>query len=143
PPSASSHRTPRHTRRSSRRSHRVSVYRPWEPPRDQRFSGGHVTQGDPSASGGQHWHGDPNPWGHNPQNQGHGAYPDQPMPANRVEAKGFLAALFDFSFQSFITVTFAKVIYAILLAVAVASWLLPAFTMMSESTGLGIALLFL
>ena len=102
-----------------------------------------MTQGDPSASGGQHWHGDPNPWGHNPQNQGYGAYPDQPMPANRVETKGFFAALFDFSFQSFITVAFAKVIYAILLAVAIGSWLLPAFSMMSESTGLGMTFLLL
>lgn len=42
---------------------------------------------------------------------------------NAVEAKGFFGALFDFSFTSFITVTFAKIIYVILIALVILGWL--------------------
>jgi len=45
-------------------------------------------------------------------------YPQSPVPpkkSNSVEGKNFFAALFDFSFQSFVTVKFAKFIYAILI----------------------------
>lgn len=75
-----------------------------------------------------------------------GTYPSQPaqpLAGNRVEAKGFFAALFDFSFRSFITVSFARVIYAILVAVAVISWLLPALVAFTDSAGTGFTLLLL
>ncbi|MDO5492842.1 MAG: DUF4282 domain-containing protein, partial [Nesterenkonia sp.] len=44
--------------------------------------------------------------------------------ANAVEAKGFFAALFDFSFRSFITVKFAKFIYALLILFVLLGWLM-------------------
>lgn len=49
-----------------------------------------------------------------------------PAPAGRpntVEGKGFFGALFDFSFQSFVSVKFAKFIYIILLAFLGLAWL--------------------
>lgn len=83
-----------------------------------------------------------------PYGPGYGTAPGQPdnagpLPTNQIDAKGFFGALFDFSFRSFITISFAKVIYAILLVVAVASWLLPAFSALMQSFGFGILYLLL
>lgn len=84
-----------------------------------------------------------NPTGPGNWNHGHGGGSTQPLASNQVDAKGFFAALFDFSFRSFITISFAKVIYAILIVIATASWLLPALSAMTESVGLGFLLLLL
>lgn len=84
-----------------------------------------------------------NPLGPGDWNYGEQAGASQPLANNKVDAKGFFAALFDFSFRSFITISFAKVIYAILMVIAAASWLLPALSAMTESVGLGFVLLLL
>ena len=74
---------------------------------------------------------------------GQGWQAGEPLSANRIEAKGFFAALFDFSFRTFITISFAKVVYGILIVVAAAWWLIPALLMFTESPGLGfLSLLF-
>ncbi|MFC7402523.1 DUF4282 domain-containing protein [Citricoccus sp. GCM10030269] len=44
-------------------------------------------------------------------------------PGNAVEDKGFFGALFDFSFRSFVTVSFAKIIYIILIVLIALGWL--------------------
>lgn len=79
-----------------------------------------------------------------------GGYPGAPtgsqgqqMPAAKTEAKGFFQALFDFSFQSFITIKFAKVIYAILIALAVLWWLVLTVTMFQTETEAGVMALLL
>ncbi|MDZ5079034.1 DUF4282 domain-containing protein [Nesterenkonia sp. HG001] len=43
---------------------------------------------------------------------------------NSVEGKSFISALFDFTFQSFVTVKFAKFIYIILMAFLVLGWVI-------------------
>lgn len=78
------------------------------------------------------------PEGRHPQQgyyaQQQGQYPQQGQPespypqqsrqqSNAVEAKGFFGALFDFSFQSFVTVKFATFIYIVLLVFLALGWL--------------------
>lgn len=62
---------------------------------------------------------------------------------NAVEAKGFFGALFDFSFTSFVTVKFAKIIYIILIALVALGWLAYVFTGFAFEPGLGLAALLL
>ncbi|GAA3281102.1 DUF4282 domain-containing protein [Nesterenkonia halobia] len=62
--------------------------------------------------------------GQQPPQQGQQPYPQQSrQQSNAAEAKGFFGALFDFSFQSFITVKFATLIYMVLLVFLALGWL--------------------
>lgn len=79
--------------------------------------GGYEQGGYEQAGYGQPAYGAPQPAGQ-PQ-----PGPAQQRPsANAVEAKGFFAALFDFSFRSFITIKFARFIYALLIIVSALAW---------------------
>jgi hypothetical protein len=79
------------------------------------------------------------------------AYPSYGAPAadpadnTRGQGKGFFSALFDFSFDNFVAVKFARVIYIIAVILAAATllfgWLLPSLAMFGESFFGGIALL--
>ncbi|KUG59818.1 DUF4282 domain-containing protein [Nesterenkonia jeotgali] len=62
---------------------------------------------------------------------------------NAVEGKNFFAALFDLSFQSFVTVKFAKFIYVLLIAFVVLGYLVVVASAFTEGPGVGLlALLF-
>src|SRR5690625_7680026 len=85
-----------------------------------------------------------NPGNVPPQSPG-GGYP-QPGPggaqrgpsSKSVEAKGFFAGLFDFSFQKFVTLKFAKFIYIIVMVVIglweLFGWLMGSFGLMKQGT---------
>ena len=92
---------------------------------------------------------------HNPNDPGHippqppGGY-QQPGPSgaqrgpsvNSVEAKGFFAGLFDFSFQSFVTLKFAKFIYIIIMIAiglwALFGWIIGSIVLMTQEPLVGI-----
>lgn len=77
----------------------------------------------PDPSGQQPPEGQRPQQGYYPQ-QGQPPYPQQSrQQSNAAEAKGFFGALFDFSFQSFITVKFATLIYMVLLVFLALGWL--------------------
>jgi hypothetical protein len=54
-----------------------------------------------------------------------GPYADQERrpTGNAVESRGFFASLFDFSFTSFVTIKFARIIYIVLLVFIALGWL--------------------
>ncbi|AXR74474.1 DUF4282 domain-containing protein [Auritidibacter ignavus] len=56
------------------------------------------------------------------------------------ENKGFVACLFDLSFDSFVTVKFTKIIYILILVLVgislIIGWLVPAFTIMATGVAL-------
>jgi hypothetical protein len=65
-------------------------------------------------------------------------------PQGRPPAKGFFGALFDFSFEHFVTPMIVKVVYVlamIALGIGWLFWLVAAFA--SDSAGLGVAVLIL
>ncbi|WP_218220889.1 DUF4282 domain-containing protein [Nesterenkonia sp. Act20] len=100
-------------------------------------------------------YGQPNPpaQGGSPYGYGGGQpYPQQSPPNSpppkspsrtSVEGKNFFAALFDFSFQSFVTVKFAKFIYAILIAFIILGYLLVVISAFSENAVAGLLVLLL
>ncbi len=84
---------------------------------------------------------------HNPNDPGY--IPPQPPggpqrgpSTNAVEAKGFFAGLFDFSFQSFVTLKFAKLIYIIMMVViglwALFGWLIGSIVLMTQEPLVGL-----
>lgn len=88
---------------------------------------------------------------HNPNDPGYippqppGGQP-QPGPSgpqtNTVEAKGFFAGLFDFSFQTFVTLKFAKFIYIIVMVFiglwALFGWLIGSIVVMTQEPLVGL-----
>lgn len=66
---------------------------------------------------------------------------------NSVEAKGFFAGLFDLSFQSFVTIKFAKFIYLIVMIAiglwALFGWIISAIVMMTQEPIAGVLWLLL
>lgn len=62
---------------------------------------------------------------------------------NAVEGKNFFAALFDLSFQSFVTVKFAKFIYVLLIAFVVLGYLVVVASAFTEGPGVGLFALLL
>ena len=111
------------------------------------------------GSGQQDYAGSQQPYGTAHQGYGTGqtgygtasGYPSYGTPASGPadstsgQGKGFFSALFDFSFDHFVAVKFARVIYIIAVILAAATlifgWLLPALAMFGESFFGGIALL--
>ncbi|MGO1182226.1 MAG: DUF4282 domain-containing protein [Micrococcaceae bacterium] len=87
---------------------------------------------------------DNNPYSEQPQGNGFGSQGFAPTSA---EAKGFFGALFDFSFQSYVTVKFAKLIYILLLLFIalwlVFGWLLTSILLIGQEPLAGIFLLLL
>lgn len=71
------------------------------------------------------------------QNQG------TPTTNRSPEGKNFFAALFDFSFQSFVAVKFAKFIYAILIAFLVLGYLFIVVVSFTDSAAAGVTALLL
>ncbi|WP_010525474.1 DUF4282 domain-containing protein [Nesterenkonia sp. F] len=69
--------------------------------------------------------------------------PPHPQQSNAVEAKGFFGALFDFSFQSFVTVKFATFIYIVLLVFLVLGWLFMVIGGFVADTWVGVLALLL
>lgn len=71
----------------------------------------------------------------------------EPVPGVQGPGPVCCAALFDFNFNNFVAVKFARIIYLIATILAVClmlfGWLLPAFTLFSESFILGVPALFL
>jgi hypothetical protein len=63
------------------------------------------------------------------------------LPRQGADSKGFFGALFDFSFTSFVTTRIIKVLYALIMVLAVLSALLFTITMFRISAGLGLATL--
>jgi len=61
---------------------------------------------------------------------------------NSAEAKGFFAGLFDLSFQSFVTLKFAKFIYIIVMVVialwALFGWLIGSIILMTQEPLMGL-----
>ncbi|GAA3705990.1 hypothetical protein GCM10022377_19710 [Zhihengliuella alba] len=76
--------------------------------------------------------GGPEPW--------HGQGPHQPHDGG-PDDKGFFAALFDFSFRSFVTLKFAKIIYILLIALVVLGWLMYIAIGFATEPMLGVAAL--
>jgi hypothetical protein len=70
-----------------------------------------------------------------------GVSPQQGLPQQGADAKGFFGALFDFSFTSFVTTRIIKVLYALILVLAVLSALFYTVVMFRVSMGLGLATL--
>lgn len=105
---------------------------PPQPPYEPGNNGG-------SGEGSEH-----NPYSQQPKDSGFGSQGFTPTSA---EAKGFFGALFDFSFQSYVTVKFAKLIYILLLLFIalwlVFGWLIASITLMGQEPVVGIALLLL
>lgn len=68
-------------------------------------------------------------------------YPQGPAPRNRVDSKGFFAALFDFSFKSYVTIKFAAFIYALALLALGIIWLVLLIGSFSQSALAGVMFL--
>ena len=64
-------------------------------------------------------------------------------PSNQQPGKGFFGALFDFSFTNFVTLSFAKLIYILAIALLAVTWLVLIFASFSESIGAGLGVLLL
>ena len=81
----------------------------------------------------------PNDPGYN--NPGYAA-PQSGPSTNSVEAKGFFAGLFDFSFQTFVTLKFARFIYIIIMIViglwAIFGWLIGSIVLMTQEPLVGL-----
>ncbi|WFP16873.1 DUF4282 domain-containing protein [Citricoccus muralis] len=105
---------------------------PPQPPYEPGNNGG-------SGEGSEH-----NPYSQQSKASGFGSQGFTPTSA---EAKGFFGALFDFSFQSYVTVKFAKLIYILLLLFIalwlVFGWLIASISIMSQEPVIGIGLLLL
>lgn len=73
--------------------------------------------------------------------------PSQGFVPTSAEAKGFFGALFDFSFQSYVTLKFAKLIYIILMVLIalwlIFGWLITSIMMIGEAPLIGLPLLLL
>ena len=65
------------------------------------------------------------------------------MNARQLEAKGFFGALFDFNFNSFVTIKFIKFIYILSIAFLVLLWLVYVVMGFVVEPGLGVAALLL
>lgn len=108
---------------------------PPQPP----YEPGNGDHADSSTHGSEH-----NPYTQPSQNSGFGSQGFAPTSA---EAKGFFGALFDFSFQSYVTVKFAKLIYILLLLFIalwlVFGWLLTSILLIGQEPLAGILLLLL
>lgn len=97
----------------------------------------------PDPSGQQPPEGQRPQQGYYPQ-QGQPPYPQQSrQQSNAAEAKGFFGALFDFSFQSFITVKFATFIYMVLLVFLALGWLFMVIGGFVTDTWVGVLALLL
>ncbi|GAB3181894.1 hypothetical protein GCM10027060_13670 [Nesterenkonia halophila] len=82
--------------------------------------------------------------GQQPPQQGQQPYPQQSrQQPNAAEAKGFFGALFDFSFQSFVTVKFATLIYMVLLVFLALGWLVMIIGGFVTDTWVGVLALLL
>ena len=94
---------------------------------------------DPYGQSGQNPQGQP---GQNPQGQpGHNPYGSQQ--GVQQAGKGFFGALFDFSFNHFITPIIVKVVYVLALVALVASWFFFMIAMFTESAVAGLGVLIL
>ncbi len=82
----------------------------------------------------------PQPPGGQPQPGPSG--PQRGPQTNTVEAKGFFAGLFDFSFQTFVTLKFAKFIYIIVMVFiglwALFGWLIGSIVVMTQEPLVGL-----
>jgi hypothetical protein len=67
--------------------------------------------------------------------------PQQGLPRQGADSKGFFGALFDFSFTSFVTTRIIKVLYALILVLAVLSALFYTVIMFRVNAGLGLVTL--
>ncbi|GAA1149448.1 DUF4282 domain-containing protein [Nesterenkonia lutea] len=111
-------------------------------------SGGYPPQGQPGP-GGPQYGGQPQsgqggpPYGGQPQPYQQHPYPQQPQQRNSVEGKNFFAALFDLSFQSFVTVKFAKFIYVILMVFIALGYLVAVISAFTEGPVAGLLVLLL
>lgn len=95
----------------------------------------------PAQSGSPYGYGGGQPY---PQQSPPPNYPPPQSPnRNAVEGKNFFAALFDFSFQSFVTVKFAKFIYAILILFIALGYLIVIVTAFLDSAAAGLFVLLL
>ncbi|MEE6272886.1 DUF4282 domain-containing protein [Georgenia wangjunii] len=86
------------------------------------------------------------PAGPPPPGGGYGAAPwnaPSPQGAPGASEKGFFGALFDLSFKSFVTLSFAKVIYVIAIVVVGVLWLFATIVGFLDSPGAGLAALLL
>lgn len=72
-----------------------------------------------------------------------GEPPTGGMAPQGMPRKGFLGALFDFSFEHFITPIIVKIVYVLALVGLVLGWLVFLVTGFAQSTGYGIAVLIL
>lgn len=95
--------------------------------------------GGPSAPGGPG--GPSGPGGGNPSYSQQNPSPQDPAPRNRVDSKGFFAALFDFSFKSYVTIKFAAFIYALALLGLGIGWLVLLIVSFSDSALAGVMFL--
>ncbi len=108
--------------------------------------------GDPNQPQGQQPHGQPPNYPQAPQGgpQPYQQQPGQPpnpyqhqSSATAAEAKGFFGALFDFNFNSFVTIKFTKFIYIISLVFLVLGWLFLTVSAFTEEAWLGAVFLLL
>lgn len=78
------------------------------------------------------------------QGGGYGPPPQQPWGApERSADSGFISALFDLSFNKFVTLTFAKVIYVIAIVLVALFYIIAVLVGFSESAGIGVFFLLL
>jgi len=94
-------------------------------------------QGQPPAGG------QPPSGGQPPTGGGSSGFPQYPSggAGPTPTAKGFFGALFDFSFEHFITPIIVKVVYVVALVVLVIGWLVWSLAFLSQSPGLGFLVL--
>jgi len=113
-------------------------YPPGPPGPDQPPAGAQPPYGGQSPYGGQ-----PPDGGQPPAEVGRGGFPQYPSGGGTPapSAKGFFGALFDFSFEHFITPIIVKVVYVVALIVLVLGWLIWTVAALSQSAGLGLLVL--
>ncbi len=69
--------------------------------------------------------------------------PQQPGTDLASQGRGFFGALFDFSFNHFVTPMIVKAVYVIATVVVALTWLVFLLTSFSQSSGLGVVVLLL
>ncbi|QZQ53735.1 DUF4282 domain-containing protein (plasmid) [Curtobacterium sp. TC1] len=64
-----------------------------------------------------------------------------PPPLGDPKAKGFFGALFDFSFNHFVTPIIVKIVYILVLVALVIGWLIAVITGFAQNVGIGLVFL--
>jgi hypothetical protein len=65
----------------------------------------------------------------------------QPTPTGTPKSKGFFGALFDFSFNHFVTPIIVKIVYVLVLIALLIGWLIAVISGFTQNAGIGLLFL--